>query len=109
MCQQLLAHQTGTPPCLLQSEYMLPVLSQFTRMLAWEAPPRRFWTWWCGGMNGRDMVVLGFSIAFNLWCALCRVEMQYAILLAVRCAQEKPLLRCSRVQPSAACSPHPSQ
>ena len=40
---------------------------QVGRVLAWQAPPRRFFAWWCGGMNVQDLLVLAFVLAFNLW------------------------------------------
>lgn len=40
---------------------------QIRIVLAWEAPPRRFFTWWCGGMSVRDLIVVIFMVAANLW------------------------------------------
>jgi hypothetical protein len=40
---------------------------QVGRVLAWQAPPRRFFAGWCGGMNVQDLLVLAFVLAFNLW------------------------------------------
>jgi hypothetical protein len=40
---------------------------QLSRCLDWQLPPRRFWSWWCGGIDLRDAVVLAFVLAFNAW------------------------------------------
>lgn len=36
-------------------------------MLSWQAPPRRLWTWWCGGMDVQDTLVLAFVLALNIY------------------------------------------
>ncbi|KAI3436428.1 hypothetical protein D9Q98_005845 [Chlorella vulgaris] len=40
---------------------------QIGRVMAWEAYPRRFWIWWCGGMSVRDLIVVAIIIAYNLY------------------------------------------
>jgi hypothetical protein len=42
-------------------------LLQIGRVMAWEAYPRRFWIWWCGGMSVRDLIVVAIIIAYNLY------------------------------------------
>ncbi|KAL4432588.1 hypothetical protein ABPG77_000525 [Micractinium sp. CCAP 211/92] len=39
----------------------------FGRALAWQVPPRRFFTWWCGGMSVADSLVVAWLLAYNLW------------------------------------------
>ena len=43
------------------------VRSRVRRVLSWQAPPRRFWTWWCGGMDVQDILVLAFVLALNIY------------------------------------------
>ncbi|PSC74273.1 Superoxide-generating NADPH oxidase heavy chain subunit B [Micractinium conductrix] len=50
------------------------------RVLAWEAPPRRFWAWWCGGMSVLDLTVLALVFAYNAWY-FAYYYMQYDRLL----------------------------
>ncbi|KAI3436430.1 hypothetical protein D9Q98_005847 [Chlorella vulgaris] len=40
---------------------------QIGRVMAWEAYPRRFWIWWCGGMSVRDLIVVAIIAAYNLY------------------------------------------
>lgn len=41
--------------------------SRLRRVLSWQAPPRRLWTWWCGGMDVQDTLVLAFVLALNIY------------------------------------------
>ncbi len=41
--------------------------SRVRHVLSWQAPPRRFWTWWCGGMDVQDALVLAFVLALNAY------------------------------------------
>lgn len=40
---------------------------QVGRVLAWQIPPRRFFTWWCGGMSVADSLVVAWLLAYNIW------------------------------------------
>jgi hypothetical protein len=40
---------------------------QLGSFLRFQLPPRRFFTWWCGGMTVIDAFVLGVYLAFNIW------------------------------------------
>ncbi|KAI7839460.1 hypothetical protein COHA_006861 [Chlorella ohadii] len=41
--------------------------SRVRHVLSWQAPPRCFWTWWCGGMDVQDALVLAFVLALNAY------------------------------------------
>ncbi|KAL4436813.1 hypothetical protein ABPG75_003952 [Micractinium tetrahymenae] len=58
----LCALPTGTvPACYIRARRLAG------RVLAWQLPPRRFFTWWCGGMSVADTLVLGWLLANNIW------------------------------------------
>ena len=85
-------------------------------MLAWQAPPRRFFAWWCGGMTVQDLLVLMFVLAINLWYFITYYQ-RYAKRLDAggqrRCCQASTALAacaaCVCMQPDATADPPDSR
>lgn len=59
------------------------------RVLSWQAPPRRFWTWWCGGMDVQDSLVLTFVLALNIYYFVFYMKRYISSVNASECSARR--------------------